>query len=144
MIDGMLKRQGYYEKALEHYKKAHALINDDLYWLVNLGAMLVLLKNSGDAEKYYAMVVELCEDKIKNGVADYWTYLYKGKALVALGENLFYLDGYKDALISQSPVEDVRSASDQLEIFCNLEFQINSSNTALNQVLYPYLSNTLN
>ena len=141
MIGGMLKRQGHYEEALKHYEKAHALIADDLYSLVNLGAMSVLLENIENAEKYYAEVVKLCEDKIKNGTADYWTYLCKGEGLVALGKNDLHLESYKDALISRPPVEDVRSASDQLEIFCNAGFHTDLSRSALEQILYPYLSN---
>ena len=138
MIGGMLKRQGKYGEALEYYKKAHSLVADDLYSLVNLGAISILLRNNGDAEKYYETVLELCYKKIENGTADYWTYLCQGEAEVALNKET-HLKAYENALNFNPPVEDVRSASEQLEIFVSFGFQKEVSSTTLNLVLYPYL-----
>jgi hypothetical protein len=73
---------------MEHYCKAHSLVRDDLYLLVNLGAISVILNLPEDARKYYRDVLNLCEQKIVDGTADYWTYLCQGEVL----ETKFFLN----------------------------------------------------
>ncbi len=139
MIGGMLKRQGEYEKAIEHYLRAYSLVNDDLYSLVNLGAVSILLNRKGDAERYYGNVLELCDNKIAKGTADYWTHLCRGEAAVALGKKRFSIQAYKDAVNLKPPVEDVRSASEQLEFFIEVEHHKALAFEVLNSLLYPFL-----
>jgi tetratricopeptide (TPR) repeat protein len=139
MIGGMLKRQGEYEKAMEHYCKAHSLVRDDLYHLVNLGAISALLNLPEDAKKYYRDVLNLCERKIVNRTADYWTYLCQGEAAVAFGDEVLSKQAYKDALELKPPIEDVRSSSEQLEFFVSLGYQSVLAVEIQDTLMKPYL-----
>lgn len=140
MIGGLLKRKKEYTQALEHYLKAQELIRDDLYSLVNLGAISAILGRNQDSEKYYKELLIVCERQISGASADYWTHLCRGEAAVALGDKDLAERAYKDALNFEPPIEDIRSASDQLKIFLESGIQPSIASDILSSVFHPLLS----
>jgi tetratricopeptide (TPR) repeat protein len=145
MIGGMLKRQGKYEEAMEHYFQSYSLaanrphtINEILYPLMNLGAMSALFRRHEDTARYYQESLALCDAEIAQERADHWTYLCRGESSVAIGDKALSLQSYSDALDLKPPIEDVRSASEQLEFFVKIEYQKALAQEILDIILKPY------
>jgi tetratricopeptide (TPR) repeat protein len=117
MIGGMYKRQKEYQKALEQYREANADVPDDLYTLVNLGAVSAILNLEEDARRHYDDVIRVCQSKMAAGTADHWTHICRGEASVYLGDETNAIKAYQVVVDSKPPVEDMRSAFEQLEYF---------------------------
>jgi tetratricopeptide (TPR) repeat protein len=115
MLGGLLKRKEDYLQALTHYRRAHELEADNLYPLVNLGGISSALGNTTESVEWYRTLRGHCDRLIGQGKADYWTYLCLGEAAVALGDEDGALAAYRKAMALGPPVEDLRSATEQLE-----------------------------
>jgi tetratricopeptide (TPR) repeat protein len=138
MLGGLLKRKGAYEQALAHYRAAHELEPKSLYALAALGGMCGALGMVKEAKEYYQKLQVACEHLIRQGAADYWTYLCLGEASVAHGDQDSAIAAYEKALGQHPPVEDVRSAAEQLEFLLKRNFIIETARNALS-VLQEYL-----
>src|SRR5205085_2077820 len=64
MYGGLLKRRRAFEDAWQHYLRAHDLNPEDLYPLVNLGAISAALGRLQDAAMWYAKVRSVCDQLI--------------------------------------------------------------------------------
>jgi Flp pilus assembly protein TadD len=142
MIGGLLKRRRLFDEALTHYQQAFELFNDDMYAIVNLGAISAILGQKADAEHYYNELARLCKAKIENGSADHWTYLCLGEAYVHAGNQELASKAYSGALRAGAPIEDVRSASEQLELLIEFNVQSLVAKEILNSALKPLVGNS--
>jgi tetratricopeptide (TPR) repeat protein len=115
MLGGLLKRKEDNLQALTHYRRAHELEAENLYPLVNMGGISAALGNTTESVEWYRTLRGQCDRLIGQGKADYWTYLCLGEASVALGDEDGALAAYREAMALGPPVEDLRSATEQLE-----------------------------
>jgi tetratricopeptide (TPR) repeat protein len=122
MVGGMLKRLGQYDAAYEHYKKANDLMPRNLYALVNLGTISALLQDAEGATAFYRDVIRLTNDVTAR--VDHWDLLCRGEAAVFLGDSALAESAYRDALKCGPPVDDIRSASEQLHFFSTNGIQV--------------------
>jgi Flp pilus assembly protein TadD len=122
MLAGLLKRKGNYERALAHYKRAHDLEPESLYALVNLGGICAALGNTDAALHWYEVLRTHCDQLIAHHRTDYWTYFCLGEASVALGDEGAAALAYRQAIALAPPIEDLRSASEQLEFLLKIKF----------------------
>jgi Flp pilus assembly protein TadD len=142
MIGGLLKRKRLFEEALAHYQQAYELFNDDIYAIVNLGAINAILGHKVDADHFYSELLRLCKAKIDNGSADHWTYLCLGESQVHAGDHVLATRAYGNALRVGAPIEDVRSASEQLELLIEFNVQSDVAKEVLNSILGPVVGNS--
>ena len=117
MYGGLLKRRHAFAEARRHYQRAHELEPDNLYPLVNLGAIDAALGQSGDAESTYVKVLALCDSAITRGEEDYWTHLCRAEALVAADKGPEAGQALLAAVGAGAPIEDLRSETEQLLFF---------------------------
>ena len=139
MLGGLLKRREKYAEARAQYGRAHELEPTSLYALVNLGGICAALRNVGEARRWYSELRAQCDHLIARDVADYWTYLCLGEAAVAFGDEEGAVSAYRRAITLNLPVEDLRSASEQLEFLVKSDFAIEIAGRVL-PVLYERLS----
>jgi tetratricopeptide (TPR) repeat protein len=131
MLGGLLKRRGELREALKLYERAHEIEPENLYPLVNLGGMRAALGERADAEYWYEKLIRLCEEAIQSGRADYWTYLCLGEAAAVSGRSDAAGDAYRTAVEMGVPVEDLRSATEQLHFLVSRGFEAASLRTVL-------------
>jgi len=131
MYGGLLKRRQAYGDALMHYKRASELEPSNLYALVNLGAIHAALGNQNEARRSYQLVASLCEQIIAAKTADYWTYLCRAEAHVVGGNIQAAVDSLAIAKTLGVPVEDIRSATEQLEYFVGIGFEADAARFVL-------------
>jgi Flp pilus assembly protein TadD len=122
MLGGLLKRKEDYVQALMHYRRAHEIEAENLYPLVNMGGISAALGNTDEALHWYKLLRDNCNQLIDRGKTDYWTYLCLGEAAVALGDNEGAMAAYRKAIAQAPPVEDLRSATEQLEFLLKNNF----------------------
>jgi tetratricopeptide (TPR) repeat protein len=142
MIGGLLKRKKLFEEALTHYYSAYEVFNDDLYAIVNLGAISAVLRREADAKRYYAELAKLCRAKMANGPSDHWNHLCLGEAFVYSGDALSAGNEYKSAVKLGAPVGDLRSAVEQLEFFLANNVQVTVAQEVLASILRPVVQNS--
>lgn len=123
MVGGMLKRVGNYDEAYEHYRRAADLLPGNLYALVNLGVIDAIRGHQDTAMNFYRDVIRLTD--MPTGSGDYWASFCRGEAAVFLGEPRIADQAYIAALACAPPppVEDVRSAAEQMQVFITRGFQ---------------------
>jgi tetratricopeptide (TPR) repeat protein len=138
IIGGLFRRRGEYERALAQYKRAHELQPVDLYPLVTLAAMCRALGKVVEAKEWYRQQEATCEQLITQQRADHWTYLCLGEAAVARGDQGAAKVAYRNALISNPPVEHVRSEVEQLEFLIEKDFAAEIARSVLT-MLHEYL-----
>ena len=131
MYGGLLKRRHAFADAKAHYQRAHDLDPEALYPLVNLGAISAALGSFKDADKWYARVSDVCDGLISKDKADYWTYLCRAEALVAVGNGAEAGNALLLAVSAGVPIEDLRSETEQLEFFIGLNFSASAAKDAL-------------
>ena len=134
MYGGLLKRRRAFDEALKHYRRAYELDPENLYPLVNLGAICAALGMLEDARNWYERVRCRCNQLIERLEADYWTYLCKAEALVAAGDGVAGREALLQAERIGAPVEDIRSETEQLEFFIEIGFSTLAARTALEVV----------
>jgi tetratricopeptide (TPR) repeat protein len=121
MVGGMLKRIGNYDEAYEHYRRAADLLPGNLYALVNLGVIDAIRGRQDTAMTFYRDVLRLTETPAVP--TDYWAFFCRGEAGVFLGETRIASQAYLAALACVPPVEDVRSAAEQMQVFVTRGFE---------------------
>jgi tetratricopeptide (TPR) repeat protein len=131
MLGGLLRRRGAYEQALAHYKVAHQLEPENIYPLVTLGGMCGALGMPKEASEWYQKLETACKQLISQGAADHWTYLCLGEAAVARGDLEAAIAAYQKAVSQNPPVEDVRSAAEQLEFLQERNFAVETARSVL-------------
>jgi Ni,Fe-hydrogenase III component G len=94
---------------------------------------------AGEARRWYSELRALCDHLIIRDVVDYWTYLRLGEAAVAFGDEASAVSANRRAIALKLPVEDLRSASEQLEFLVKSDFAIETAGRIL-PVLYESLS----
>jgi tetratricopeptide (TPR) repeat protein len=122
MVGGMLKRMGKYDEALSHYNRANELLPRNLYALVNLGTIQSLLGKKVAAVAFYRQVLRYTDHPSPS--SDYWDLLCRGEAAVFLGEVDIATRAYNEAVERRPPVEDIRSAAEQLALFVSKNIQV--------------------
>jgi Flp pilus assembly protein TadD len=138
MLGGLLKRKEAYSEALLHYRRAYELEPENLYALVNLGGIFAALEDTAEARHWYEVLRTRCDQVIVRGNIDHWVYLCMGEAAVALGEIDRAMLAYRQAIALKPPVEDLRSASEQLEFLAKINFAGEAARGVL-PVLYEEL-----
>ena len=118
-------------QALMHYRRAHEIEADNLYPLANLGGISAALGNIDEALHWYKILRDHCNQLIGIRKTDYWTYLCLGEAAVALGDEDGALVAYRQAIGLAPPVEDLRSAAEQLEFFLRNNFRLEIAGAVL-------------
>jgi Flp pilus assembly protein TadD len=131
MFGGLLKRRGAYRDALHHYSRAHELEPDNLYPLVNLGAIAAALGQESDALRWYGEVLIRCDQLETSGAEDYWTHLCRAEGLAAIGRGADAGQSLLAAVSAGAPVEDLRSETEQLVFFVDINFAASAARTAL-------------
>ncbi len=131
ILGGLLKRKEDYAGALRHYRRAYDLEPDSLYALVNLGAISAALGDVGEARQWYELVWGRCKGLIGRGGADYWTYICGGEAAVALNDEDSAIRIYREAIALKPPIEDLRSATEQLEFLLASRFAVETARAVL-------------
>jgi Flp pilus assembly protein TadD len=131
MYGGLLKRRHAFVDAQKHYQRAHDLDPDNLYPLVNLGAISAALGRTQDALAWYVKVCRVCDEVIFKDEADYWTHLCRAEALVAAGNGDEAGKALLRALEAGAPIEDLRSETEQLDFFINIDFAASAAKAAL-------------
>lgn len=139
MMGGLLKREGRYKEAREHYAKAYSLDHYDLYAVMGMAAISFVLDYQKDSEKYYDKAIQLCRQAIHSKKDSYWTYLNLGEAYFAKGDIDRSSGLYKDALEYNPPVNDVRSAADQLNFLSEHGLNPYDAKNLLSDLLNPYI-----
>jgi tetratricopeptide (TPR) repeat protein len=139
MLGGMLKRIGKYDEALRHYQRAYELLPNNLYALVNLGLIETIRSDPGNASRYYTEVIRLTDGPPHAG--DYWHLLCRGEGAVFLGQPELAFSAYRAAINMTPPVEDVRSAAEQLRFFVGRGVQSDAASHCL-KLLEPYITRT--
>jgi len=134
MYGGLLKRRNAYGDALTHYQRAYELEPTNLYPIINLGAIHAASGNQVEAKRWYAIVLEKCDQVIAAGSADYWTYLCQAEARVAAGTAPTALKSLAKAKELEVPVEDLRSTTEQLEFFLRIGFESETARVVLSKV----------
>jgi tetratricopeptide (TPR) repeat protein len=138
MLGGMLKRISRFDEAYQHYQRALELVPNNLYALVNLGIINVMKGDSSAAAQFYDKVLRITEIPPANP-QDYWHSLCRGEAGVFLGQEGIADRAYGTALELSPPVEDVRSAAEQLQCFLGKMFQPQLS-TKIFKMLGTYIA----
>ncbi len=131
MYGGLLKRRRAFSDAHRHYQRAHELDSNDLYPLVNLGAICAALGRAQEADTWYLKVRNVCDELISKGDPDYWTYLCSAEAFVAAGNGQEAGKALLLAVELGAPIEDMRSETEQLELFVEIGFGVLAANEAL-------------
>jgi tetratricopeptide (TPR) repeat protein len=138
MLGGLFRRRGEYERALAQYRRAHELAPDDLYPLVTVAAMNAALGKDVEARDWYRKLKASCAQLVSQNHADHWTYLCLGEAAAALDDQKAAKAAYFKALISNPPVEHVRSELEQLEFLLERKFASGSIKSVI-PMLQQYL-----
>ena len=124
MLGGLLKRQGRYGEAADHYARGAAISPNSLYMLVNQAAMAIL-SSPGDPAVGTALYQRLLDrfsgDPTQS--ADPWTELVLAEASFAVGDQTGARRRYGSALRLTSSPNPVRSAADQLELLGTIGFR---------------------
>lgn len=131
MLGGLLKRKEDYWQALAHYRRAHELEAENLYALVNMGGISAAVGNLSEALHWYKILRGRCNQLIGRGKTGYWTYLCLGEAAVALGDKDGALAAYREAIALALPVEDLRSATEQLEFLLKNHVEAETAGSVL-------------
>jgi hypothetical protein len=84
-----------------------------------------------DALAWYSQVLSHGDQSIANGTDDYWTHLCRAEALVATGNGAEAGCALLTAVESGAPIEDLRSETEQLSFFLDIDFAASSAATAL-------------
>jgi tetratricopeptide (TPR) repeat protein len=134
MYGGLLKRRHAFEDAQRHYQRAYDLDPENLYPLVNLGAISAALGRVQEAATWYAKVRSVCDQLISDDEADYWTHLCSAEAFVATGNGEEAGKALLLAVQAGAPVEDLRSETEQLEFFISIGFGTLAAKAALQTV----------
>lgn len=134
MYGGLLKRRRAFDDALKHYMRAHNLEPENLYPLVNLGAVCAALARFQDADTWYARVRSECDQRVERDEADYWTFLCRAEALVAADNGPGAAQALLEAVRLGAPIEDLKSETEQLEFFISIEFAASAAKIALEAV----------
>jgi len=139
MLGGLLKRREAYADARIEYARAHELEPANLYPIVNLGGISAALGNNSEAGEWYRRLSVECRNLIERSAADYWTYLCLGEAAVALDDSATASSAYRRAIDLAVPVEDLRSAMEQLECFIKWRFHATTA-AEIVQVMVGHIS----
>jgi len=122
MLGGLLKRKELYNEALHHYERAYELDSTDLYPLINLGVINAALGKIKQATDWYRKVDTICKELIDSRESDYWTYLCRLEAAVAVNDKTTAFSCWSDVKLMDVPTEDIRSQFEQLEFFVKIGF----------------------
>jgi tetratricopeptide (TPR) repeat protein len=137
MVGGLLKRKDNFEAARRHYEKANSLLPRNLYALVNLGFIDAVLGRQSVAASFYSEVLQYTEGL--SPASDYWDALCRGEAAVFDGRLDVAMQAYRAALEHRPPVEDVRSAAEQLKFFVSKGIQVDVAGSVVS-LLSEYLA----
>ena len=134
MLGGLLKRRCEFEDALACYKKAHELDPDNLYPLVNLGAMNAVMNRVDIAEAAYTKVADICEENLRSKQYDYWALLCKAEASIALAKPEVAFECFEQTKQMNIPTRDYVSGIEQIQFLRDHDYQSEACNILLQRL----------
>lgn len=140
MLGGLYKRQTKYKESLAQYQKAIELDRDNVYILVNLGALEFLLHPDKPelTQKWYSRVIELCESQSYDDMS-IWDLLALAEAYLAVGDVKSARREYSQSIARKATPSTLQSAEDQLAILMEAGFQTDACKSIIKDILGPAL-----